>query len=105
MKLTSDAKLPPVLPLGDGHYQFTYNQQEVVIDDRTANEFDHIQLPLPVDRDKLIAGLIEQRYTKDHQIALLFNKEDGTQQHIEEYAIYQAFRQEIKSIVDSTLNS
>lgn len=103
MKLTSDAKLPPVLDLGDGRYQFSYNQQDVAIDDRTVNEFDHIQLPLPINRDKLIAALIEQRYSKDTQIAILFNKEDGTQQHREEYVAYQAFREEIKNTVDSTL--
>lgn len=105
MKLTSSAKYPPVLDLGDGRYQFTYNQEEVERDGQIVNEFDHIQLPLPVNRDKLIAGLIEQRYSKDHQIAILFNKDDGTQEHADEYAAYQAFRQEIKNVVDTTLNT
>ena len=105
MKLTSDAKFPPVLNLGDGRYQFTYNQEDVEVDGRTVNEFDHIQLPLPVDRNKLIAGLIELRYTKDHQIAILFNKDDGNAEHTEEYVAYQAFRQEIKNIVDTTLTT
>ena len=105
MKLTSDTKYPPVLDLGDGRYQFTYNQEDVEVDGRTVNEFDHIQLPLPVNRDKLIAALLELRYSKDHQIAILFNKDDGTPEHAEEYATYQAFRQEIKNIVDTTLTT
>ena len=105
MKLTSDNKFPPVLDLGDGRYQFTYNQEDVERDGQIVNEFDHIQLPLPVNRDKLIAGLIEQRYSKDHQIAILFNKDDGIQDHAEEYAAYQEFRQEIKRVVDETLNT
>lgn len=104
MKLTSDAKFPPVLDLGDGRYQFTYNQEDVERDGEVVNEFDHIQLPLPVNRDRLIAALIEQRYSKDHQIAILFNKDDGIQDHAEEYTAYQAFRQQIKNIVDTTLN-
>ena len=105
MKLTSDAKYPSVLDLGDGRYQFTYNQEEVERDGQIVNEFDHIQLPLPVNRDKLIAALLELRYSKDHQIAILFNKDDGTQEHADEYATYQAFRQEIKNIVDTTLTT
>lgn len=105
MKLTSDAKYPPVLDLGDGRYQFSYNQEDVERDGQIVNEFDHIQLPLPVNRDKLIASLIEQRYSKDHQIAILFNKDDGSQEHADEYAAYQAFRQEIKNVVDTTLNT
>ena len=105
MKLTSDAKFPPVLDLGDGRYQFTYNQEDVERDGAVVNEFDHIQLPLPVNRDKLIAALIEQRYSKDYQIAILFNKDDGIQDHAEEYATYQEFRQEIKRVVDKTLNT
>ena len=104
MKLTSNAKFPPVLDLGDGRYQFTYNQEDVERDGEVVNEFDHIQLPLPVNRDRLIAALIEQRYSKDHQIAILFNKDDGIQDHAEEYTAYQAFRQQIKNIVDETLN-
>ena len=104
MKLTSDNKFPPVLDLGDGHYQFTFNQEDVERDGQIVNEFDHIQLPLPVNRDRLIAALIEQRYSKDHQIAILFNKDDGIQDHAEEYTAYQAFRQQIKNIVDTTLN-
>ena len=105
MKLTSDAKFPPVLDLGDGRYQFTYNQEDVERDGAVVNEFDHIQLPLPVNRDRLIAALIEQRYSKDYQIAILFNKDDGIQDHAEEYATYQEFRQEIKRVVDKTLNT
>ena len=105
MKLTSDTKYPPVLDLGDGRYQFTYNQEDVERDGQIVNEFDHIQLPLPVNRDKLIAGLIEQRYSKDHQIAILFNRDDGTHEHADDYAAYHEFRQEIKRVVEETLNT
>lgn len=102
----SDHKLQSIIDLHNGQYMFTYNHQLVVeADGHESYEFDYIQLPLPVNRDKLIAGLIEQRYSKDHQIAILFNKDDGIQDHAEEYAVYQEFRQEIKRVVDETLNT
>ena len=102
----SDHKLQSIIDLRNGQFMFTYNHQLVVESDgHESYEFDHIQLPLPVNRDKIIAALIEQRYSKDYQIAILFNKDDGIQDHAEEYATYQEFRQEIKRVVDKTLNT
>jgi len=103
MKFTSDDKLPTIINLGDGRYQFSYNQQPVEVDGKVANEFDHIQLLLPVNKGKLIAALIEQRYTKDDQIAIIFNKEDGSEKHLKEFVDYNIFRETIKEIVSITL--
>jgi len=99
MKFTSDDKLPTIINLGDGHYQFSYNQQSIEVDGMVVNEFDHIQLPPPVDWSKLIAALIGQHYTTDDQIAIIFNKEDGSEKHLKEFVDYNTFRETIKEIV------
>lgn len=68
--------------------------------DRTEFVFDTVEVA-NLDRNNLISGVMQARYSKDHEIALLNAHLLGTKQ--EEWEAYQAYRTEAKAYVDANL--
>jgi len=68
--------------------------------DRTEFVYDSIEVA-DLDRSTLIAGVMQARYSKDHEIALLNAHLLGTKQ--EEWDAYQAYRTTSKAFVDANL--
>jgi len=85
---------------------FNFNIVETTKEDmdgkpRISFDYDYVEIEGTITRDKLISAIIEDKYSKDAELALLHNKMVG--RHLEEYDEYLAFRVEIKAIVDGSL--
>ena len=85
---------------------FNYNivettKEEIDGSERQSFDYDCVEIEGTVTRDKLIIALIQDRYSKNDEIALLNNKMIG--KDLNEYDEYQAYRAEVKLIVDDIL--
>lgn len=85
-----------------------YNIEEVTITDmdgepRQAYNYDYVEIGKEITRDKLISVIIRDKYSEDEELALLHNK--LISKDLVEYEEYQAFRTEVKVIVDKILGS
>lgn len=76
--------------------QLRYNIREVKKEDRTSFDYDFIEVPLVYDRNLLIKKIIENKYSKDDEIALLNNNylNPGNEEYLE-YQTYRAFAKTI----------
>ncbi len=70
------------------------------MEDRTEFAYDSVEVD-NTDRSTLIAGVMQARYNKDHEIALLNAHLLGTKP--EEWDAYQVYRTAAKAYVDSNL--
>jgi len=100
MKGSSD-NYPQIFVQSGGKTQFRFNIVERKLDDmgteRTVFDFDYVAIDGTVTRDKLIDAVISATFSKDAEIALINNEiaSPGTS----EYAEYQTFRNNAKTIV------
>ncbi|MDP2723219.1 MAG: hypothetical protein Q8O72_10710 [Bacteroidales bacterium] len=76
--------LPDILPSEE---EVNYSHQQIVFD--------------TIDRDKMIAQMITDRYPYDKQVALFANRDDGNAEHDDEFIGYQKFRAFAKLLVDT----
>lgn len=76
--------------------QLRYNIVEIEKEGKTSYNYDYIEVPYVYDRNLLIRKIIETKYSKDDEIALLNNNylDPGN----EEYLQYQAYRSYAKMI-------
>jgi len=106
MKQSCLERQPALVDLGNGKFQFIYNQEQVTAagPDGTQAfwEYDYIETDSPKE-DVIIAALVHQHFSLDDEIALINNFNSGTQTGIGEYASYQELRQAIKELVKTTL--
>ena len=99
--------LPPFLVSSEGKLFINCNTVERTVigtegqPDRTEFVYDSIEVA-DNDRSTLIAGVMQARYNKDHEIALLNAHLLGTKQ--EEWDAYQAYRTASKAFVDANLS-
>lgn len=99
----SDTRPPDMLKSG-GKIHVNYNIVEGTIEDergtRTIFSYDYVVVG-DVDRSTLINAMISDRYSKSAEFALINNRSLGKPEDVSEYDEYQAFRTNVKSIVDS----
>lgn len=78
----------------------SFTSDEVTDDEGNVNyAYREVKLN-EFDRGKQIATVIESRYSKDDQIALLANKGDGVSEHEQEIQNFQNFRAFAKALID-----
>ena len=103
MKSYSTA-LPPFIVSSEGKLFINCNAEEITVTgtegqpNRTEFVFDSVEVA-NLDRSTLISGVMQARYNKDHEIALLNAHLLGTKQ--EEWDAYQAYRTAAKAFVDA----
>ena len=97
MKQSCMTRQPAIVNLGNGKYQFIYNQQEVQRDEETFWEYDYVEVD-KVDKATIIQAIIHKSYSLDDEVALINNYNQGLK--IEEYEAYQQFRNDVKSIIN-----
>ena len=100
MKQSCMTRQPAIVNLGNGKYQFIYNQQEVQRDEETFWEYDYVEVD-KVDKATIIQAIIHKSYSLDDEVALINNYNQGLK--IEEYEAYQQFRNDVKSIINELL--
>lgn len=66
----SDNKPDVLLHLGDGNYYFNYDIEEVEIDERKSFKCNTIFIKGSVTKDKIIEGLIRERYSLSEELAI-----------------------------------
>ena len=97
---------PPFIVTSEGKLFVNCNVEQRTVTskddtpDRTEFVFDSVEVP-NLDRSNLIAGVMQARYSKDHEIALLNAHLLNTKQA--EWDAYQAYRVEAKAYVDANL--
>jgi hypothetical protein len=106
MKSNSD-NIPNRFTESNGKVQFAYNITEVELtgldeEPRTAYNYDYVEVEKGYTRSTLIDALIESRYSKADEIAIINNF--NIDKDVAEYTDYQAFRAECKAIVDEALS-
>lgn len=103
MKGTSDTK-PNTQLKSRGKTQVLYNIKEAVVTDmdgktRTAWEYDYVEIDGELTRDKIINGIIREKYSESAEFALvnnyLINKD------VTEYNAFQDYRVMAKTIADT----
>uniref|UniRef100_A0A6M3JLM8 Uncharacterized protein n=1 Tax=viral metagenome TaxID=1070528 RepID=A0A6M3JLM8_9ZZZZ len=87
---------------------FNFNIVESTIEDlggepRISFNYDYVEIEGEITRDKLISAIIRDKYSEDAELALLHNR--MVSKNLVEYEEYQAFRVEVKVIVDEILGS
>jgi len=98
---------PPFITSSEGTLFVNCNVEERIVTgeegqpDRTEFVYDSMEVA-NLDRSTLIAGVMQARYNKDHEIALLNAHLLGTKQ--EEWDAYQAYRTASKAFVDANLS-
>lgn len=98
---------PPFITSSEGTSFVNCNVEERIVTgeegqpDRTEFVYDSMEVA-NLDRSTLIAGVMQARYNKDHEIALLNAHLLGTKQ--EEWDAYQAYRTASKAFVDANLS-
>jgi len=98
---------PPFITSSEGKLFVNCNVEERIVTgeegqpDRTEFVYDSMEVA-NLDRSTLIAGVMQARYSKDHEIALLNAHLLGTKQ--EEWDAYQAYRTASKAFVDANLS-
>lgn len=80
-----------------------FEPEESVSEDQTIYGYNEIKLNKDKSRGDKIAAIIETKYTKDDQIAMLANIGDGDEQHAAEVASFQKFRKFAKKLVDEKI--
>ena len=100
MKNSCTYKQESIINLGNGKYQFIYNQQEVQREEETFWEYDYVEVD-KVDEATIIQTIIHKSYSLDDEVALINNYNQGLK--IEEYEAYQQFRNDVKSIINELL--
>jgi len=108
MKQSCLTRQPTIVDLGNGKYQFIYDQQEIQRPDSedpqdTMFLYDFVETP-SAHSDDILRALIHKVYTIDDEIALINNYEMRSPDAVAQYEAYQAFRQEMKVIVSETLS-
>lgn len=102
MKAQSD-NWPEKFSKSNGKTQFNYNIQAVEKTDehgtRTIYEYDYVEIEGEVTRNKLIEALIRTRYRASDELALSHNNAIG--KDTTEYTDFQAYRTQVKAIVDA----
>ena len=103
MKANSDS-YPQAIKKSAGKTQVRYDIKEVTRIDMDENsyisyDFSYIEIEGNLTRGKIINAIIENKYTKDAEIALINNEiaNEGTS----EYTDYQNLRAQAKIIADS----
>jgi hypothetical protein len=72
-------------------------------EDETTLSYQQVVIPVSSNRDNIISALINDRYSKDAQIAILANKDDGIAVHADEWSAFQLFREFTKKLTDLVL--
>jgi len=98
---------PAIVDLGNGKYQFIFNQEEIQRPDSDDPEetifvYEYVEVPSP-HPDDIIRALIHRVYSIDDEIALINNYNSGEQAAIDEYEAYQQYREEVKALVSEIL--
>ena len=72
-------------------------------EEETTLSYQQVIVPETSNRDTIISSLINDRYSKDAQIAILANKDDGIAAHADEWTAFQKFREFSKKLADLVL--
>jgi len=81
-----------------------FSPEEETIDDEVSLSYQQIIVPFSSNRKHIISSLINDRYSKNAQIANLANKDDGISSHAEKLSAFQKFRQFSKKLTDLILS-
>lgn len=77
--------------------------EKETIEKETTLSYQQVIVPESSNRDTIISSLINDRYSKDTQIAILANKDDGIAAHADEWTAFQKFREFSKKLADLVL--
>lgn len=57
--------IPQIVDLGDGRYEFCYNQTSEQIEQHTDYIADYVNCAMPVNREVIIQALIDKGHTEN----------------------------------------
>lgn len=105
MKANADT-IPEPLIKSRGKTQINHNVEEITVEDpdgkqRTAYEYDMVEIDGEVTRDKIISAILTMEYPVDAQLAILFN--NAMAKDVADYDAYQTKRAQAKNIADSII--
>lgn len=78
-----------------------FQPETITIEEDTNYAYREIKVNATDSRADKIAAVIESRYSKDDQIAMLANEGDGVPEHEQEIQNFQNFRAFAKALVDN----
>ena len=80
-----------------------YQPDIETIEEETNYSYQQIVVPVNSSRDHIIASIINDRYSRNDQIALLANKDDEVTIHQQEYQQFQIFRNFTKKLITEVI--
>ena len=78
-----------------------YQPDIETVEEETNYSYQQIVVPVNSSRDHIIAAIINDRYSRDDQLATLANKDDLT--HQQEYKEFQKFRKFTKELIKEVI--
>lgn len=63
-KKHANETIPAIVDLGDGKYEFCYNQSQEQQENHVDHNADYIVLDMPVDKQVVIQALIDKGHTE-----------------------------------------
>lgn len=79
----------------------TFSPDEITDDEGNVNyAYREVKLSDKLSRGEMIAAVIETKFSKDDQMAILANKGDGVESHEQEIQLFQKFREFAKALID-----
>jgi hypothetical protein len=80
-----------------------FQPETVTVEEETNYAYREVKLNDKQNRGEMIASVIETKFSKDDQIAMLANEGDGIQEHEQEIQEFQNFRAFAKALVDEEI--
>ncbi len=77
-----------------------FQPETVTVEEETNYAYREVKLNEKQSRGEMIAAVIESKFSKDDQIAMLVNEGDGIPEHEQEIQEFQNFRAFAKALVD-----
>jgi hypothetical protein len=80
-----------------------FQPETVTVEDETNYAYREVKLTDKESRAEMIAKVIETRFSKDDQIAMLANQGDGMPEHEQEIETFQKFRAFAKGLINEKI--
>jgi hypothetical protein len=77
-----------------------FQPETVTVEEETNYAYREVKLNDKQNRGEMIASVIETKFSKDDQIAMLANEGDGISEHEQKIQEFQNFRAFAKALVD-----
>jgi|GEM_PF-1345842 len=98
MKSSSDHLPDRIYPISERLYHFVFGLEVIELEGRTIFNYEIIEI-CSCDYDEIVRKLIEEKYSIDQETALINNFNANIK--VDEYIIYQQFREIAKLIAQS----